>query len=325
MKRTAPITACLLVWAFGILQMNKNIGVLRPLLPAFLQPHLGPLSIPLSALTLLSSFVTLLLTYRTNQSLSRILEGRLAWGRAVLLTRDTAQLINAYIYAADKQLGLLAGRHLSLFGWLLKSRLRDEDDTAVINTVLAPESARYVAAQRKHPVALLTVIRQVVAKMAATDKINIASQMALEGNVLELNRIMGMCERIRMSPIPPMYTRHTSRMIMAWLFSLPLALTTLKISILTNLLITFSASFVILGLDEISMQLEQPFRLMPMQPLAAAVMRDVADAFVCQPPVLPVPEAAESASASASSSDSSSSSSSGSSGSSFERPSYWAA
>ena len=46
------------------------------------------------------------------------------------------------------------------------------------------------------------------------------------------------------------------------------------------------AGFVTLGLDEISMQLEQPFRLMPMQQLAGAVMLDVADAFVERPPGL---------------------------------------
>ena len=40
-----------------------------------------------------------------------------------------------------------------------------------------------------------------------------------------------------------------------------------------------------LGLDEISHVLEQPFRVVPMHPMAGGVMRDVADAFICQPPI----------------------------------------
>ena len=293
MKRTFPITTAIMAWSALALNFNKYIPFVLPRAPL--------LAIPLPAITLFSSFVTLLLTYRTNQSLSRILEGRLAWGRTVLLTRDTAQLLAAYIYKADKRYGLLAARHLSLFGWLLKCRLRDEDDGDLINGMLNPVDAQYVSQQRKHPVAIITVVRQIVSKCAVEGKINYAAQMSLEGNLLELNRVYGMCERIKMSPIPPMYTRHTSRVLMFWLFSLPLALQSLMRNIPSVMLITFCASYVTLGLDEISMQLEQPFRLMPMQPLAAAVMRDVADAFVCQPPELGVEEEGEE----------------------FEKPGYW--
>ena len=85
-----------------------------------------------------------------------------------------------------------------------------------------------------------------------------------------------------------MYTRHTSRVIIFWLTALPMALDSLLKSPLSVLILTAAAGFVVLGLDEISMQLEQPFRLMPMQPLSVAIMRDVADAFVLRPSRLPV-------------------------------------
>jgi len=44
-----------------------------------------------------------------------------------------------------------------------------------------------------------------------------------------------------------------------------------------------------LGLDEISHVLELPFRIIPMHPMAAGSMRDVSDAFRCQPPSLDTP------------------------------------
>lgn len=43
-----------------------------------------------------------------------------------------------------------------------------------------------------------------------------------------------------------------------------------------------------LGLDEISHLLEEPFRLMPLYHLSKNSMKDVADAFVCMPPPLPL-------------------------------------
>jgi predicted membrane chloride channel (bestrophin family) len=148
--------------------------------------------------------VTLLSTFRTNQSLARLLEARLAWGRTILLARDTAQLLNAHVYSSSPPLGLMAARHLCLFGFLLKARLRDEPDADLISALLPPADAAYVQSQRKHPVALLDRLYQIVSAEGRAGRINVAAQRSLEANFLELNRVYGMCERLRMSPIPPM-------------------------------------------------------------------------------------------------------------------------
>jgi hypothetical protein len=56
--------------------------------------------------------------------------------------------------------------------------------------------------------------------------------------------------------------------------------------VLTNLFLSLSCRFAMLGLDEISHLLEQPFRLMPLYQLSKNSMTDVGDALVCQPPGL---------------------------------------
>lgn len=73
---------------------------------------------------------------------------------------------------------------------------------------------------------------------------------------------------------------------MFYLFFLPIALRGTGINIVANTLMTTSIGFSMLGLDEISHQLEQPFRLMPLKQLAIGAMRDVGDSFVCPPPEL---------------------------------------
>jgi len=83
----------------------------------------------------LSTFIGFLLTVKTNQSVSRLLEGRLAWGRTILLTRDTSNLLSEYVYRVNEDHGLLAIRHLSIFGYLLKSRLREEVSEFIFNFV----------------------------------------------------------------------------------------------------------------------------------------------------------------------------------------------
>ena len=104
--------------------------------------------------------------------------------------------------------------------------------------------------------------------------------------IVSLVRVYGMCERIKGSPIPPMYTRHTSRLLMFWLFVLPVSLCGSGVGKAASLITTVIAAFVMVGIDEIGVQIEQPFRIMPMRPMSAAVMRDVADALICLPPRL---------------------------------------
>lgn len=243
--------------------------------------------VPMTSLSLVSTFVGFLLTLRSNQGLSRLGEGRELWGRMFIVTRDTAQLLATYVYSKDKKLGLNSARHLAIFAWLLKGLLRDTDDTDVVDIMLPSKSdADFLKSQRKRPAACIARIRQVVANLAARNVMPVAAHQQLELNLNEMNYILGMCERLKGSPIPPLYTSHASRLLVFYLFFLPVALNGARVKGMVNVLVTATVSYAMLGLDEISHLLEQPFQLMPMHELSRNMMLDVADAFVCQPPLL---------------------------------------
>jgi len=102
--------------------------------------------------------------------------------------------------------------------------LRDEDDQEIIETVLPYPFSSYVNSQRKKPAALIAQIRQTIAQVARDGEVPSAGLRSIEANLLELNRVFGICERLRGSPIPPVYTAHTSRLLIFYLFMLPCAL-----------------------------------------------------------------------------------------------------
>ncbi len=88
----------------------------------------------------------------------------------------------------------------------------------------------------------------------------------------------GGMERLFSTPLSPTYMRHTSRGLFLFLFLLPCGLVAGGCSSLPALVAaTCSAGYVSLGIDEIGVQIEQPFEAMPLHGLATALTRDVAE------------------------------------------------
>ena len=175
----------------------------------------------------------------------------------------------------------MAARHLAVFGWTLKGQLRQKDMSDIVNTMLCPNDAAFVLMRRKPPVAIVQRLRQSVADLASRHLLANPQHNALERNLSDLHSVITVCERIQASPIPSEYTAHTSRLLMIYLFFLPLAVSEMPV------LVTSLVGFAMLGLDEISHFLEEPFRLMPLHQLSKNSMLDVTDAMMLPPTTLP--------------------------------------
>ena len=78
---------------------------------------------------------------------------------------------------------------------------------------------------------------------------------------------MGACERIFKTPIPLVYTRHTSRFVGFWLALLPLAIWGIDNSWnhLASIPSTAVIAFFLLGIEELGLQIEEPFGILPME------------------------------------------------------------
>ena len=296
LARVAPQLSVLVVWTCLTCWIYDRIAT---------PTHI----ISMTPLSLVSTFVAALLTLRSNQGLNRLNEGRLALGKVVLYTRDMAQLIASNVYPKDKVLGLKAARHVALFSWLLKGFLRGDEvngtDEDILRVMLpcAPNEksadglsadAAYILRQRKRPVAVVTRLRQIFALMLSRGLLTTSEASRLDHTVQQLNYCIMITERIQATPIPPVYTTHTARLLMFYLFHLPLALrgSNLLDSVAT-LITTTTVGYAMLGLDEISHFTEQPFRLMPLYQLSKNSLLDARDALVNEPPSLVLDDAAD--------------------------------
>jgi len=86
----------------------------------------------------------------------------------------------------------------------------------------------------------------------------------LDLRVQKLVASLGGCERIQKTPIPTCFTRHTSRLIFMWSNLLPFAIYPVcgpLFTVPSTLAITYS----ILGLEDIGVQIEEPFNILPLR------------------------------------------------------------
>jgi ion channel-forming bestrophin family protein len=241
-------------------------------LPFGLSNILPMLKIPLLPFNLAAGSLGLLLTFRTNVCYQRWNEARSAWGKIINDSRSLARMGciwgQSYSKTATPALLQRLGEAVCSFSRTVMNRTlpRPEDE---------PNFVKYCRSQLKdeiyasnlfnsqhRPTRALAEISAILVQM----DLDPLHQIQIEQMVTELCSALGVCERILTSPIPTFYSRHTSRFLAFWLFFLPLALyDTISgwrhfalIPVMTVL-----GAFM-LGIEELSCQLEEPFSILPM-------------------------------------------------------------
>ena len=244
--------------------------------------YLRKASLKSSLLASFASPIALLLTLKTNRALDRVLDTRKAWGMMTRVTRALAGMACAYVAPTNGPLALLMCRYLAIFPWCLKGRLRGEDDEEVIRTVLPPEEAEWLLQQdAERPIAILSRIRCLIYLAQTGTEVSLPLPMSTHlhmGNRLhDLETVVGTCNRILGSPIPPTFSRMTSRLLCLYLLVLPFALLgfSSNVSPVAVVLTSTLTAYVLCGIDEIGVELEHPFPIMPMQHMSTAAQKGV--------------------------------------------------
>lgn len=238
--------------------------------------------------------IALLLTLRTNRSLDRLLEARAQWGVTSKAITSLAGMSRIYYCnkkdqseSHDRSTSILIGRYLALYGWSMKGLFRGEDDTAVIQLLLPPREAMWLLhdtpQSTDRPTAILFRLRSLLHSDAV---LTTAQQLSMENRLAELESALGICKRLLSSPVPPTYTRHLSRVLVLYLGLLPfssvvghgpLALPPSRWwSVLLHVALT---AYIMIGLDEISVEIEHPFPILPLFHLGRTLQENVTNQF----------------------------------------------
>jgi putative membrane protein len=264
-------------------------------------PFQRQLRLPSLPFTLSSSALGLLLVFRTNASYTRWLEAGKIWSTISAQSRNIVRM--AFTFSArggtDRHTGKNVNRNeiderierVLLATWLYSRSLMNklagpDDDTFYLEDLNARFTAQEHMFLKKRILAASD--RPTAASMELSTAINnlpIDKKLysELDKSIAILGQCVAKCERIFSTPIPLVYTRHTSRFLTFWMLLLPFALyehfAATKVANLLPPGLRLIPAMIILafffcGIFELSIQLEEPFSILPMHKFCDAIWQE---------------------------------------------------
>jgi len=230
---------------------------------------------------LLGAAISLLLVFRTNSCHARFSEGRLLWGRAVAIARKWSLLSTNFLPPSYHP---RASRFIKVWAAVLKSHLRSgrtrEDKTdptaykddcmPFVHSEMPDKEVVILLGSRNRPLMMLSLMMALLAD--ASKIVNLTTQAQFQDCIDECGAIAGGCERLLSTPLPLSYSRHTSRSLFLWLLTLPFILwPTCGFYMIPALYLT---TVVLIGIDELASQIEEPFSILPLTPLTNVIIRE---------------------------------------------------
>jgi ion channel-forming bestrophin family protein len=215
-----------------------------------------PLHIDTMFFSLLGFILSLMLVFRLNSSYSKWWEGRTAWGALINNSRTLSSNLHAIIPKTDKETRRYFAIQISNFAYALQGHLRDNvnfDELEKLDDQYFNQLKKAKHVPHKIATMLFEKMEEKVKEgiFSESDKLNLKVQMQ---NILE---VLGICERIKNTPIPFSHNSYIKTFILVYIFSLPFGIVGSLgyYTIPTMALIAYA----LVGVEFISEEVEEPF------------------------------------------------------------------
>lgn len=235
--------------------------------------YLPLLKMPMDLFTLTSPALGLLLVFKTNTSYRRWDEGRKNWGAQVnscrsILREGAAWIAETDLSIEDRQ-KVLTRLECAVWSFcrsttrhLLSEREDQEEFAKDVRAKLRPDLAEDLIVARHKPARSLYEITCAIQELPLNER----RQVAIDVSTTVLTNAMGDSERIFTTPVPRFYTRHLGRFLEVFLLLVPLGLYQPFSGSWNHWAMipaTALIGFFLLGIEELGIQLEEPFSVLP--------------------------------------------------------------
>ena len=213
--------------------------------------HVNPLFF-----SLLGVILSLMLVFRLNSSYNKWWEGRKAWGALINNSRTFSSNLHSIIPKDDQASRQYFATQIANFAIALQGHLRDDVNFNEFEKLddAYMEELRSV----KHvPHKIVSMMFERIEFMVKSGVFSEFDKLNLKTQLEKLIDILGICERIKNTPIPFSHNSYIKTFILIYVFALPFGIvgSLAYYTIPTVALI----SYALVGVEVISEEIEEPF------------------------------------------------------------------
>lgn len=228
-----------------------------------------PLNIP----AFLGTAISILLSFKMNQSYDRWWEARKVWGAIVNDSRSLVLQLQGFLPAEEtERIKKFAYRQIAWCYVLSKSLrgLASLDDT---EQLLHPDEVAAVSSHNNKPLALLQQHTAALKELRQLNKIDGFAHLQLDSTLVRLCDSMGKAERINGTVFPSTYRKFLHFIIYVFIVTLSISLTDVPLQFELPLLLVISAGFFLI--EKSAYHLQDPFRNRPSDVSVTAISRTI--------------------------------------------------
>jgi putative membrane protein len=202
--------------------------------------------------SLLGFVISLLLVFRTNTAYDRWWEGRKSWGSIVNHCRSLSSKLSALELNKEERKRFCD--LISLYVFSIKNHLRSKQVQTDSECLVDFDSFDLSGHQ---PLRIQQLLRNEIQQLSETKKINAEVSYALQKDHDELVFALGVCERIRNTPIPFSYSLFIKKFIFIYVLTMPLAFVPL-FGYFSAFISTF-VFYALVSMELLAEEIEDPF------------------------------------------------------------------
>ncbi|WP_027420594.1 bestrophin family protein [Crocinitomix catalasitica] len=203
--------------------------------------------------SLIGFVLSLLLVFRTNTAYDRWWEGRKKWGELLNNSRSFAIKINAAIDSTEDK--TFFKRMITNYAIALKEHLRDNKSFQLLD--LTPEELDKIKSIDHEPNFISNLMYQKLKSIQKRGNLSEIDYMILDTNLNSFIDVLGVCERIKNTPIPYSYSNFLKKFIFIYVITIPLAF--VGSFGYYSVLVSIFIFYVLVSIEILAEEIEDPF------------------------------------------------------------------
>ncbi|CAD0009229.1 bestrophin family protein [Flavobacterium chungangense] len=228
-----------------------------------------PITIP----AFIGTAISVILSFKLNQSYDRWWEARKIWGSIVNDSRSFVLQLQSFVAKENQaEIREMAFRHIA-WCYSLGQGLRGLDPVENMENFITGKDIQEIEKQSNKPLALLQLNTLQIAALKEKKSIDIFSQVQLNNTLVNFSNYMGMAERIKSTVFPITYRIFLHFFIYIFIVTLSIALRDIESYFEIPLLLVISTTFFLL--EKSATHLQDPFRNRPTDTPVTAIARTI--------------------------------------------------